>query len=209
MDNMNSETSLVKLMQDNDDFIKRMELKKVAVKKDKEGLVSAAKIYENKYKDEIADGTKRRQLLIEDGRRKGKTEEEVVEGMALFIPSKQTPILNMLYFLLHEYEDVQNDIQILREDTDKGLDFNGLRKQLDDRYGHLTIKDIEEDIPDLLEFIYKNVTLDIFGKIKKLKALSRSPNEAEAFRAYTKCMELCKKYNLEFDRVPLDVEEGE
>jgi hypothetical protein len=41
-----------------------------------------------------------------------------------------------------------------------------------------------------------------FQKLKKLKALAKSDNEEEAFLAFRKCMELCKKFNLEFDKLP-------
>lgn len=56
--------------------------------------------------------------------------------------------------------------------------------------------------PDMVEFLYGNITLDMFNKIKKLKALSLSPNELEAFQAYRKAIELCKEYGLDFDRIP-------
>jgi hypothetical protein len=46
---------------------------------------------------------------------------------------------------------------------------------------------------------------DMFVKIKKLKALSKSPNENEAFLAYRLALKLCKKYGLEFDKIPCDV----
>ena len=55
---------------------------------------------------------------------------------------------------------------------------------------------------EMVEYLYGNITLDMFNKIKKLKALSKSPNEAEAFQAYRKALELCKEYNLDFDRIP-------
>ena len=51
--------------------------------------------------------------------------------------------------------------------------------------------------------------MNIVNKIKKLKALSRSSNESEAFQAYRKALELCKEYNLEFDRIPCYVEQKE
>jgi hypothetical protein len=56
--------------------------------------------------------------------------------------------------------------------------------------------------PEMVEFLYGNITLDMFNKIKKLKALSKSPNEQEAFQAYRKAVDLCKQYNLDFDRIP-------
>jgi ligand-binding sensor domain-containing protein len=63
-----------------------------------------------------------------------------------------------------------------------------------------------KDTPDMVNFLYGNITLDMFNKIKKLKALSKSPNEREAFLAYRKAIELCKQYNLDFDRIPCYVE---
>lgn len=59
-----------------------------------------------------------------------------------------------------------------------------------------------KETPEMVEFLYGNITLDMFNKIKKLKALSKSPNESEAFQAYRKAIELCKEYHLDFDRIP-------
>lgn len=66
----------------------------------------------------------------------------------------------------------------------------------------VTLKEPQE----MVEYLYGNITLDMFNKIKKLKALSKSPNEEEAFLAYRKALELCKEYNLDFDRIPCYVE---
>ena len=63
-----------------------------------------------------------------------------------------------------------------------------------------------KDTPDMVNFPDGNITLDTFNKIKKLKALSKSPNEEEAFQAYRKAIDLCKQYNLDFDRIPCYVE---
>lgn len=63
-----------------------------------------------------------------------------------------------------------------------------------------------KETPDMVEFLYGNITLEVFNKIKKLKALSRSHNDAEAFQAYKKGLEMCKEYGLEFDRIPCYVE---
>lgn len=69
----------------------------------------------------------------------------------------------------------------------------------------------EEDVklketPEMMEYLYGNITVDMFNKIKKLKALSKSSNEQEAFQAYRKAVDLCKQYNLDFDRIPCYVE---
>lgn len=85
------------------------------------------------------------------------------------------------------------------------------RKQVNEQFAteerlpedEVTLKEPQE----MVEYLYGNITLDMFNKIKKLKALSKSPNEAEAFRAYRKAIELCKEYNLDFDRIPCYVED--
>jgi len=197
-------TSLMQLIKDSEkeDFIKRMEHKKVAVRKDKTNLINAAKEYEGKYEKVINEGTEKRKLLIEDGKRRGLTEEQVVGTLQKFIPSRSTPILNMLYFLMYEYKDITNDIQFLREDKDVGRDFEDLQKMLNENYGGLTEKDVDQNIPDVLEYVYDKVTLDIFNTVKKLKSLCESSNENEAARAFIKCRDLCKKYNLDFSRIP-------
>ena len=42
----------------------------------------------------------------------------------------------------------------------------------------------------------------MFDKIKKLKALAQSNNKNEAFLAYSKAIELCKEYGLNYDKIP-------
>lgn len=59
-----------------------------------------------------------------------------------------------------------------------------------------------KETPDMVSYLYGNITLETFNKIKKLKALSKSPNEQEAFQAYRKAVTLCKEHNLDFDRIP-------
>lgn len=59
-----------------------------------------------------------------------------------------------------------------------------------------------KEIEDVSQFLYGNLTLDQFNKIKKLKALAQSENEEEAFQAYRKAIQLCKENNLEYDRIP-------
>lgn len=192
--------SLVHLMKD-ESFITRMEDKKKEVKKNIDDLSTAAKLYSDKYSDVVEKGTKEKQLLLEDGRRAGKTDDEVLGKLTKFIPASDTPILNMLYFLLNEYKNEASSVQFLREQKDLGKDFELLRERMDSEYGHLTEKEAKEVLPDLLEFVYDNVTLDTFNTIKKLKALAQSENPNEAARAYIKCRNLCKKYNLDYDRI--------
>ena len=203
---MKNEMSLVRMMRDDKDFIERMENKKVAVKQDKIKLDAAAKEYESKYEKQISAGTIEKQLLLEDGRKKGLTEEQAYGKLTKFIPAKDTPILNMLYFLAYEYEHVNEEIQFLREDKDVGKKFEQVKKLLNESHGGLTEKDIEQQIPDLLEYVYNNVTLDIFNTIKKLKALSNSPNENEAARAFLKGRKLARDYNLDWNRIPCNLD---
>ena len=204
---MSKDLSLISILNSTDeDFIKRMSDKKKNIEKDKAGIIAAANQYAKKYEKQINEGTEKRKLLIEDGKRKGLTAEESMKNMAVFIPDKNTPILNMLYFLLHEYDGASEAIQVLREEKDRNINFDQLKNNLNEKFGGLSIDDIEQDIPEILEYVYENVTTEIFKKVKKLKALSRSPNKQEAFAAYTKCMELCEKYGLEFDKIPCNVD---
>ncbi len=105
-----------------------------------------------------------------------------------------------------EWEDFKNISQeMIDEITEKvkakhnkkfsHIDHTGL-----DSKGQLQ-SDID-DSPEMMTYLYGNLTLDMFNKLKKLKALTKSPNEHEAFRAYRACVKMCDKYNLEFDKIP-------
>jgi hypothetical protein len=204
---MNTELSLATILNSNDgEFIRRMEKKSQQLKQDKVGILNAATEYSTKYQKEIEEGTEKRKLLIENGIRGGLTEEEALRNLSVFIPDKKTPILNLLYFLTHEYDTASDDLQFLREDSHKNIKFEQLKEDLNNKFGGLNLDDIEQDIPEILEYVYENVTTEIFKKVKKLKALSRSPNKAEAFSAYSKCMELCGKYKLDIDKIPCEVD---
>lgn len=104
------------------------------------------------------------------------------------------------------WEDFENassqDIDVITEQVKarhnkkfSHIDHSGL-----DKKGELQ-SDID-DSPEMMTYLYGNLTLDMFNKLKKLKALTKSPNEHEAFRAYRACVKLCDKYNLEFDKIP-------
>jgi hypothetical protein len=131
--------------------------------------------------------------MLTEGAQRGLSEEEVISQYGRFVPTVYTPILNLLYFLL-------------RETADEDADHYRQRDRLNEQFGHLREEDIEKTVlqntPDLEEFLYGNVTFDMFDKIKKLKALSKSSNKQEAFMAYTKAIELCKEYGLNFDKIP-------
>jgi hypothetical protein len=174
---------------------------------DKENIVDAANSFSKKYKTEIALGTKKMQKLLEEGKNKGLTDEQVI-SQAGFMPTVRTPILNMLYFLAREHPDADK-IDYNRMFTDVGRDTQEAINENNKKYGGEYYDDKEsygsENSPTMDSFIYGNMTNDMFNKIKKLKALSRSPQKAEAFAAYSKCMELCKEYGLEFDKIPCNV----
>ena len=183
-------TSLTALLRDDPILANRIKTIKKEVERDTEKIKSISQEYNHRYKKEIAEGTIKKHLLLEDGKRRGKSVDEI-EMSSGFIPSVYTPILNWLYFFIIEGQDVKKEV--LREDLD-----NTYRTLLHEG------KEIEsaEKAPDMLTYIYGNVTLEKFQTLKKLKRLSRSPNEHEAFQAYRKCLELCKEYKIEFDRIP-------
>lgn len=185
---MNNNYSLMELLNnpsiiDNERFEKKIK----EVKKNKQNLLSAAEEYNNQHKEEIREGTRQKALLLAEGESRGLSEEEIFKDKG-FIPSVYTPILNFLYFMLKDCNDIENELKLLRENAE------------------LEHENIEIDAPEMEEFIYGNMTHDTFKKIKKLKALSRSKNEKEAFLAYRKCLELCDKYSLEFDKIPCNLD---
>jgi len=74
----------------NNDRLKRLTKK---VKQDKKKIMGLAETYNSKYKTEIIEGTKKRQLLIAAGEKEGLTEAQVI-GSSGFLPTLSTPILN-------------------------------------------------------------------------------------------------------------------
>jgi len=234
--------SLISIMREDPDFGRRISKKVQEVKQDKQNLSHAADEYSKRYEQEILEGTKKRQLLLTEGARRGLSEAEVMAEYGKFVPTVYTPILNLLFFMLRETEDVDrakyrrrdaiNEAlvkagHLSHDDDEKDLSsaelealidekLKDLREEqlVDERRHKINQQFLEEereesdlkDTPDMVEFLYGNITLDTFNKIKKLKALSKSPNEAEAFAAYRKALELCKEYKLDFDRIPCYVE---
>lgn len=193
--------SLSKL-KDDPDFLGLFAQKAAEIKQTKTNLVEAAKSYQDKYSDEIERGTQKRQLMLKEGTAKGLSEDEIFKDNSLFIPTKQTPILNYLFFLLRETKLEDIDIRVLRNAADSDKDFRLLKEEYEKKYGAQLHEEHKNAIPNMVSFVYANIPDDMFATIKKLKTLSQSSNEQEAFQAYRKCLELCKKYNLEFDKVP-------
>jgi hypothetical protein len=169
-------------------FIKKVQ----QVKQDKKDLANAAHTYSKLYENEILEGTKKKQLLLSEGRRKGLSDDDIEQNIG-FIPTIHTPILNFLYFILRESDEADREL-------------NATRKQYDQQYGHLLHEEAKTNnikkTPTMEEFIYGNMTHDTYQKIKRLKALSKSDNLDEATLAFKKCRELCTKYHLDYDRIP-------
>jgi hypothetical protein len=185
--------SLVAIMREDPEFGKRISKKVQEIKEDKKNLMHAADDYASKYQQEIMEGTRLRGRLLAEGASRGLSEEEAMAQYGRFVPTVYTPILNLLYFLLRESEP---------EDRERYRQ----RDKLNEQFGHLREEEFKSEVlkepPEMVEYLYGNVTLDMFDKIKKLKALSRSNNKNEAFLAYTKALELCKEYSLDFDKIP-------
>ena len=188
------------------DFAARLQETIQEIKKSNHGLRTAASQYTNKYQEEVDIGTKKLQLLLEEGKRRGFSEADILENQKSFYPTIRTPILNMLFFLLRENPDAAN-IDLTRLVGDAGRDHYELLNEQNQKHGslqhNLADEHTADQAPEMETFIYGNMTHKSYQTIKKLKALSQSANKAEAFAAYTKCLELCKKYNLEFDRVKI------
>mgnify|MGYP006921390610 CR=1 FL=1 len=201
----NNQTWALSLQKEDLTLQERLRKQMDHIKKSKNTLMDSAEQYSTKYQSEVVEGTKKLQRLLEDGRRKGKTDQEILDSQTVFCPSVRTPILNMLYFLLREHPDAHKiDLNRLQEDI--GKDMYGVLNELNAKYGseyHESTGDNVENAPEMEEFIYGEMTSKTYQTIKKLKSLSQSSNKAEAFSAYTKCLEMCKKYNLEFDKVKI------
>ena len=227
--------SLMTMIRDDVNFQARLAAKCEEVKQDKVKILSFADSYSKKYDKEIEEGDKLKRNLLSEGASKGMSEEEAIANYGKFVPARNTPILNMLYFLLRESDGDEFYGKRLYEQRDT---LNGylkstykseddiienddkLRQTLNDIYEETRSNQIRvnanqklksettnEDIggtnePEMVEFLYGNLTLDTFNKIKKLKALAQSDNIDEACLAYRKALEMCKTNNLEYDKIP-------
>lgn len=227
MENTNT-NSLMAILLNDPDFFEARQKRKEAIKEDKQNLVKFASEYNHKYQSEIEEGDKYRQRLLSEGKSKGLTEEEIFKGNQKYIPTVQTPILNFLYFMMRDDEKIletktpkENIIEYLKQygyeiteevmgyidgivqnfDTERKLDEMGDSISFED----VISKDTTKEVDDVGTFLYGNLTIREFATVKKLKALSKSENQEEAFAAYRKCLELCKKYGIEFDRIPCNI----
>lgn len=189
----NNDMSLMTLLRDDPELSRRIKEVAKEIQKDDVKVRTIAEAYNQKYNREIVEGTRRKHILLEDGKRRGKSVEEI-ECSSGFIPSVYTPILNWLYFFIIEGRNPEREY--LREEQDK------LHRTLIYDKNELSELESVENAPDMTTYIYGNITLEKFQTLKKLKRLSKSPNEHEAFAAYRKCIQLCKEYGIEFDKIP-------
>ena len=211
--------SLMAIMRENPDLAKRLEEGTKEVRESKANLVAAANGYNERYEKEINEGTEKRKLLLEHGREQGKSEEEIFAEYNRFIPTKYTPILNFLFFMMRDgnrpdWVSLQKKVHEQYGHVDLNLASAVSEDELESVYGQLIHED-EQDLlkdngtPSMDSLIYGECTHKMFVRIKKLKAMSKSNNENEAFLAYRLCMKLCKKFGLDFDRIPCNIDEHE
>jgi hypothetical protein len=188
-----SNLSLISIIREDPEFGKRISKKVIEIKQDKKNLLNIADEYGSKYKQEILEGTERRAKLLTEGKSRGLTEEEVMQEYGRFLPSIKTPILNLLYYLLKESED----------DCFYGKNHYREKDKLNERFGHLREEELKQEImgdaPQMMEFLYGNLTLEQFEILKKLKAMTQSDNIEEATLAFKKGKELCHKYDLDWE----------
>lgn len=209
--------SLMSIMRKCPDIAKRIEEGTKEVRANKKHLLDGAAEISEIYHKEIEEGTKKRQLLLEYGRQQGKTEEDVLKEYGKFIPSRATPIMNFLYFIMRDGDHpnwlgIQKELNKSYGHTDEHLDGAMSDYELDQILGWMVHEDEKyqsvREPQEMDRFIYGNMSHDIFVKIKKLKALATSSNENEALLAYRLCWKLCEKYGLEYDKIPCIVEES-
>ena len=205
----------------NDDFnFASLKQAKEDTKKSKATIDQNAKDYTEKYKERIEEGTRKKMKLLEQTGLDANSPqaEDYFKQNEQFFLTKDTPILNFLYLLNEEYDDINSN-------------FDKLKDEYEHKYGNLVHKDIDtsalkndkaklleeiaegsdkltddwetgEHVPHMDKYIYQNMDAGTFGKLKKLKALSMSDNEQEAKAAWVKCMELCNRFNLKFQDIP-------
>lgn len=182
--------SLVALLRDNPGITERIQKLSKEVAKDKSKIMNLADKYNQEHENEIIEGTRKLQTLITEGEKSGKTRQEVEQSSG-FIPSIYTPILNWLYSFMQTGR-VPNR-ELLREEQ------NELYKLL--LHEQQSVERMEK-APDTFMFLSGvKITHEQYLKLKKLKRLSKSPNEHEAFQAYTKCIQLCEAFDVNFDHI--------
>jgi hypothetical protein len=210
-----NELSLLSIMREDPNMAARLAKGIAEVRESKGKILTAAEQIQLEYADEIKEGTRRKQLLIEYGKRGGKTEQEVLEGYGKFLPTVQTPILNFLHFLLRDGEQkdwlkVHKEINESLENKNQDI-VNVLSTDELDRLCETLVHEDEkyfavQEPKEMDSFIYGNLSHDLFKKIKKLKTLAaHSTNDNEATLARQLCVRLCVKFGLEYNKIPVYV----
>lgn len=224
---LSSETyAILAVLRNNPDYTEALRKRGEDLMSDKRKLYAMSERYTgtNQYQVEIDEGTQKYQKLLSDGKVEGHEGGNTLSGS--FVPTKYTPLLNFLFFSQRD-EDIpvetpeETMTKLVQQYVDMGFEkstlvdlyIKGLVHQLPDGYDSKTIEfdDVITDdvsiMPDEMEkFIYGNMTHTEFKKLKKLKALSMSSNAHEALLAHSKCVLLCKKYGLEFEKIPCNIE---
>ena len=197
--NKNITSFSLEKLRDDPDFTKLFAKKAENIRKDKAGLLEAAQSYQKKYEKQIEEGTKKRQLMLSEGQSKGLKEEDIFKDNQLFIPTRQTPILNFLYFLLTEsirYDPTIKELYLLKEEMER-------KYPEEEHESEVSTDATKELLPEMVSYVYKGIDdEDTFATAKKLKTMAMSDNEKEAFIAFRKCKALCEKYSLDFDKIP-------
>ncbi len=190
-------------LRDDPNFAALFAKKAIDIRKNKADLVEAAQTYQGKYKKEIEEGTRKRQIMLAEGEARGLKESEVFMDNKIFIPTTQTPILNYLYFLLREEKDHDASIKVLRAAEDLDKELTVLKEEFERKYGgEVHNHETPPEVPNMVSYIYKNIGDDTMSTLKKLKTLAMSDNEKEAFVAFRKCKQMCDKYHLDMDKIP-------
>ena len=234
--------SLVSILRDDLELGQRFIKKVKEVEQDKKTLLSNADKYNKQFEDEIAEGTKKKQLLIAEGAAKGLTEEQINWG-GTFLPTVRTPLLNFLYFILREestdaderIEQLRNEYHskhgefetegyetndldanvlymLLRESKLSREDIGKVKDTYNKKFGHLQDEydsdNTELKSPEGMDtMMFEQMGHELFKKLKKLKALSYSPNENESALAHAKFVKLCREYKIDPDKVPCNVKD--
>ena len=133
---MNTQYSLVAILKDDPDFNERLIKKTAEVKKDKQNILKLASEYNEKNHDFINESTLKQAKMLSEGELQGLKEEEVMKQVYSggFLPTKSTPILNLLYFILRETEEIDRELS---------NQLNEERNKQNKEYGHLIDIDAE------------------------------------------------------------------
>ena len=187
---MKRNLSLAHILSSDESISKHIQEGIEEIKKDKKALTNQAEKYNAKFKDQIVEGTRQKQTLL--AQNAGLSEQEVMKKHGRFIPTLHTPILNFLYYFMQENHDTEKEV---------------IRGREDKKYAQLineVVNSKHMDNPgEMDQFIYGNCTHKVFQTMKKLKRMALSEhNENEAAAAYIACMKLCRKFNLEYDKIP-------